>query len=152
MSFNSKILFWLVTIFGVFNLVDLITAMFILPGESNPIFLLTNSKFSLILLKLFVIGIVYYIYFKNKYPSRTWLFSYIYIIIIGILGLGFGIYSNVLGILNPQILASASSLTVVQKTNYYFTIVGLFMILPYTISIITFKIYDVIEKKIKYGK
>ena len=53
--------------------------LFILEGESNPIYLLTNSVLALWLLKLLIVGLVFYVYFYNNYTSRYVLFSYIYI-------------------------------------------------------------------------
>jgi len=147
---NSKILFFLLIIFSFLNLLDVITAMFILPGESNPIYLLTGSSLILWLIKFFFIFMVFYVYFKNEYPSRFFLYSFIYIIVIGIVMISFGVYSNIMGIINPHIVEQASQMTTGQKVSYYGIIVSLFMIIPYIISMVSFKIYDVIESKIKY--
>ena len=150
MKINSKLLFWLVGIFTVMNILDIVTAMFILPGESNPIYLLTHSIALLWILKFVFIGLVLWIYFKNEYPSRFWLFSYIYILVIGNFMIGLGVYSNILGILNPAIVEAGAQLTTAQKVNYYSTLVGFLMVIPYVVSMISFKLYDVIEKHIKY--
>lgn len=152
MNINSKILFVLVSIFGIFNLLDVITAMYILPGESNPIYLLTHSVALLWVLKILFIVLVFWIYFKNEYPSRFWFFSYIYILVIGNLMLGLGIFSNMIGILNPEVVQVASTVSTADKISYYSTIVGFLMVIPYVISMIAFKIYDVTEKKIHYKK
>jgi len=150
MKLNSKLLFWMVVVFGILNLIDVITAMFILPGEANPIYLLTGSHIVLWLVKIFFIGLIFWIYFKNKYPSRFWLFSFIYIIVIGSLMVGLGAASNISGILNPQIVESAAQLTNTQKATYYGQLVGILMVIPYIISMVSFKLYESIEKKISY--
>ena len=152
MKLNSKLLFWFVVAFGILNLLDVITAMFILPGEANPIYLLTQSHIVLWIVKLGFIGLIFSVYFKNEYPSRFWLYSFIYILTIGSVMVGFGIFSNVMGILNPQVLESAAQLTSAQKMSYYGYLVGLFMVIPYIISMVAFKIYDVVESKITYKK
>ena len=152
MKLNSKLLFGVVVFFGIVNLLDVITAMFILPGESNPIYLLTQSYIILWVIKILFVSLILYVYFKNEYPSRFWLYSYIYILIIGSIMIAFGIYSNVLGILNPQIVETAATLSKGQKASYYGQVVGLFMIIPYIISMISFKVYDIVEHKIKYKK
>jgi len=150
MKDNSKLLFGVVISFIIINLLDVITAMFILPGESNPIYIITQSHISLWLVKIIFIFLILFVYFKNEYPSRFWLYSYIYILIIGIIMVGFGVYSNIIGILNPQIVENAARLTSGQKMSYYSQIIGFFMIIPYIISMVAFKIYDIVEDKIKY--
>ncbi len=150
MKINSKLLFVLVIIFSITNLLDVITAMFILPGEANPIYLLTHSIALLWILKVGFMALVLWIYFKNEYPSRFWFFSYIYVLVIGNLMLSLGVYSNVMGILNPAVVEAAAQITTAQKVSYYSTLVGFLMVIPYIISMISFKIYDVTEKKIKY--
>ena len=152
MKLNSKLLFWMVVVFGILNILDVITAMFILPGEANPIYLLTKSHIVLWLMKLFFIGLIFWVYFKNEYPSRFWLFSFVYIVVIGSLMVGFGTYSNIMGILDPTIVESASQLTSTQKVTYYGYLVGFLMALPYAISMVSFKLYEKIETKIKYKK
>jgi hypothetical protein len=126
--------------------------MFILPGESNPIYLLTGSAAVLWIFKIIGIALIFYVYFKNEYPSRTWYFGLVYILTIGILMTGFGVFSNVLGMIQPDIVTTASEITVKEKMNYYSFFIGLFMILPMFISLVAFKIYDYTEEKITYKK
>ncbi len=146
MKLNSKLLFWIVIIFSIVSILDIITAMFILPGESNPIYLLTHSIFVLFILKFLLIGLVGFVYFKNEYPSKIWLYSFIYILIISIIMIGFGVFSNIAGILNPEIVQAAAQTTTSEKITYYGYIVGFFMIIPYCISMVAFKIYEMVEK------
>ena len=150
MKINSKLLFWLVVAFAILNLADGITAMFILPGESNPIYLLTHSMSALWIFKVFYLGVVFWIYFKNEYPSKWWLFNYTYIMIIGCLVIGLGVYSNMVGILNPEVVTAAAQVSTAEKMSYYSTIMSIVLIIPYFISMVAFKAYEKIEKSIKY--
>jgi len=147
---NSKILFFLFLSFIFLNILDYITALFILPGESNILYLLTGSSLSILFIKILIIGVAGYVYFKNEYPSHFWHFSYIYILLIGCLLLSFGIYSNILGILNPHIVEQASQLSTTQKTGYYINILTILFIIPYIISMVAFKLYEITQKKVRY--
>jgi len=138
-------------VFCVVNLADIITAMYILPGEANPIYLLTGSAAALWAFKLAFMGLVLFIYFKNDYPSRFWFFSYIYLLVIGTFMMGVGVFSNVLGILNPATVQAAAEVSATEKMNYYSTLVTVIMAIPYAIAMIAFKIYDVAEKNISYA-
>lgn len=149
-KFNSKIIFFLIIIFLVVNVLDYITALFVESGESNPIYLWTGSFFLVLLFKLFVVFMMFVIYFRNRYETRFWFFNYIYILCIGIFLVSFGVYSNILGILNNNIVQEAGKLTIQEKTHYYFGLITWLFLIPYIISLISFKIYDVCEKKIRY--
>jgi len=102
------------------------------------------------LLKIVIILLCFYIYFRNKYPSKFYYFSFLYMIIIAILLLLFGVYSNIQGIINPQILETASQLSNEQKYSYYKTIILFFMIIPYTIAIMVFKLFEITNNKVKF--
>ncbi len=140
LNINSKILLWIVSIFTILNLGDIITAMFILDGESNPIYLLTGSVLALWLFKLFLVLLTFYVYYKNKYPTKFTLFSFIYVLTIGCLMLMFGITSNVIGMMQPEVVATASTMTTAAKVSYYGYVVTFLMIIPYLISMLSFKI------------
>ncbi len=150
MKLNSKLLFFIILFFIVANILDVVTAMFILPGESNPIYILTQSVAALWLLKAVIVGGVAGIYFYNNYPSKFWYFSFIYIIVLGSVLVTFGVVGNVIGILNPAVVQSAAGLSTTVKVKYYTNIVSLFMLIPYVISMVAFKVYEVTEHKIKY--
>ena len=150
MKINSKLLLGLVIAFAGLNIIDAVTAMFILPGESNPIYLLTHSMTALWVFKLFYVGVIFWVYFKNEYPSKWWLFNYIYVLIIGCFVLGLGAYSNIVGILNPSVVEAASQVSTVAKMQYYSTVISVVLIIPYTIAMMAFKAYEKIENKIKY--
>lgn len=142
-------LFWLMIITIIINTLDFITSTFILDAESNPIFLMTNNIYILLIGKILILSIVYYIYKKNIFPSNIWYYSCISILIIGIFGVGAGVISNVYGILNPEIIEAGSQISTQQKISYYSIITTLIMIIPYLLSILSFYVY---ERSIKYTR
>jgi len=123
-----------------------------LGGESNPIYLLIGSALSLWILKGLIIMLVFWVYFTNYYTTRFWLFTFIYSIIIGTVLTFTGVLSNIIGIMQPTIVSSAQVLTTSAKLTYYSYVVGAIAIMPYFVSVISFKIFDVVESKIRYPK
>ena len=139
---KNKTVFWLLIIFSFANLIDLITAMFILPGESNPVYLLFKSPIALVILKVFLVCFCWFIYSKNNYPSRTWYYTAIYILVVGSCLYFLGAASNIYGMLNPVIIQQSAELSTSVKISYYTDFVLFLAIIPYIISIIAFKLYD----------
>jgi hypothetical protein len=139
---RSKIVLWLLSLFTLFNIIDLITAMFILPGEANPIYLLTGSKSILFILKFVVIGLAWYVYLKRTYPSKVFYFTFIFVLLTGTLLIGTGIASNIYGILNPEVIEAASNVSTSEKVSYYFTLVGFLFFLPYILSLLSYIIHE----------
>ena len=70
--------------------------------------------------------------------------------VIGTLVVSLGAVSNIYGMNNPEQIEEASQLSNAQKMSYYGTLIGITMVIPYIISMIAFKIYDVTEKNIIY--
>ena len=67
---KNPVLFWLTYIFVVFNLIDAFTALFILPGEANPLYLAVGNIWLLMPIKLgFMIPIIYF-YNRNKFTTH----------------------------------------------------------------------------------
>ena len=151
-TMKNKPLFILILIFSVINIIDLITAMFIIPGEANPVYLLFKSPIVLIILKFVLIGLVWAFYKKNEYPSKFWYYTFVYILITGIVLYGFGTFSNIYGMLNPRIIETSAQLTTVQKISYYNTVVLFFAVIPYVLGAMAFKLYSISEKYVKYKK
>lgn len=155
---RSSLLFWILVSFSIINLLDIITATFILPGEANPIFLLTGSLSIVWILKIFVVGTAWAVYYNNKYPSPSFYYTFVYAMIVGSLLISLGVVSNVYGILNTEVIAEAEGVSTGEKVQYYFSMVGFLFFIPYILSIISFKVYDmtsglvVFEKKKKKKK
>jgi|AntAceMinimDraft_17_1070374.scaffolds.fasta_scaffold09956_6 hypothetical protein len=149
---NNKPLFYLILFFSFINLVDLFTSMFILDGESNPLFLLFGTPIVLYILKFALIGMVWIFFKHNEYPSRFWYFTFIYILVIGSLLMTFGAASNIYGMINPQVIESAAELSTPMKLSYYSSFVFYLMILPYFISVLAFKLFISTENNVRYNK
>ena len=149
---KNKPLFYLILFFSFINFVDVVTAMFILDGESNPIFLLFGTPIALWVLKAGLIGAVWVMYKKNTYPSRFWYFTFIYILVIGSLLMCFGAASNIYGILNPSVITSAAELTSTEKLSYYTDFILILALIPYSIALIAFKFFESTEKNVRYKK
>lgn len=139
----------------ILNIIDVVTAYKILPGEANPIYLLTGSYLSIVLAKVFIIGIIiwgYLMCFKtpSKRPSDKVLFIYTVYLVLFILALLFGIYTNV-GATDVQIQTAAdtkAAMSEQQISDYnnsmivmYFKIMFIIMIYPALVGIISFYIW-----------
>jgi hypothetical protein len=144
---KNPIFFWLLIIFTLANIVDSVTALFILPGEANPIFLITGSIWYVILGKIFILAAAWFFYYRNIFPTNIWYFIVIAALTFGSLVVSLGAYSNILGIKNPEIVAAASEMEKSEKINTYFTLSIIFYIIPIALNIVTFILYD---KSYKY--
>ena len=145
-------MFILFLIFLVVNIMDMVTSYYVLPGESNPIVLLTGSISALSIFKiLFVIG-VFVIYIRNMYSSHFNYFGFILIIILGIFLLGLGVYSNIQGMKNPELVDAAASIPEGERQQMYFTFVSILYIIPLVLSLVAFKLYEKSVDKIDIQK
>jgi len=145
----------LITIAIILNIVDVITAYKILPGESNPIYLLTGSYLAIVLAKVFIIGVLIWGYkmcFKtqSKRPLDSALFIYTIYLILFICALSFGIYTNVTA--EPAHIQTISQVKAnmtgeqlqIMNTNttiLYFRIMFTLMVYPALVGIIAFYIW-----------
>lgn len=139
---KNPIIFILLILFTLVNLGDAITSYFILDGESNPIYLLIGSIYIVYIIKLlFVIG-MWLIWWKNIHASHFLYFIFIMILLMVIFTVSIGMYSNIKGILNPQIVEAAKNIPVGEKIQYYKTLMLWIYIIPMSFSLIGFKIYE----------
>jgi len=138
---KNKIFFILIVIFSILNLADLITSFFILPGESNPLFIFVG-KWLIIALKVVLIFILIWIYNNNVFNTQFTYFNLLTILTLGCFLLCIGIYSNIMGILNPAILEYAASMSNTEKIKSYGIMVFIFGCLPFIINLITFKLWE----------
>lgn len=129
-------------LFSILNIIDGITALFILPGETNPIYLLTGSIWVLIGYKILLIFLVWWVYYKQEFPNNFTYFITILILVFGCLGFGLGIYSNVYGMMHHEVVTYSAELSTGQKLTQYSTMVGIFLLLPMIFNLISFWIYD----------
>ena len=149
---RNPVLFVLVAIFVLLNLVDIITAMYILPGEANPLFLLTGSLLPVFVGKLFVMGLAIWIYKQNKFPTNFQYFMILSFLTLGALLLTLGAASNIYGMFNPQIVAESAKISVEQKRTYYWQLISFLYIIPLILNLSIFKMYEKSVKKVLIKK
>lgn len=145
---RNPIFFAVIMLFTILNVIDGITALFILPGETNPIFLLTGSIWVLLIYKVFVTWLVWWVYNKQEFPNNFTYFLTTLILVFGCLGLGLGIYSNVYGMMHEEAVRFSATQTTGQKLGQYSIMVTVFMILPMIFNLITFWVYDKTKDKV----
>jgi hypothetical protein len=152
MKIKNPILFAIIGVFCILTILDIVTSYFIIPGETNPIYLLTGSMIFLFIFKLgLVIGAVS-IYKYNTYTSNFIYYLFLIILVLGNILMLFAVIGNIIGILNPIHIETASTLTKTQKTQAYISFIGLIYLVPLLFSIFTFKLYEWSVKTIKYEK
>ena len=129
-------------IFLIFNIIDIVTSFFILPGETNVIFILTNNIYLLTIFKILIVCGAFWIYYKNEYPTHFSRFMFISILVLANLGLILACYGNIQGILNPEVVQLGAELSQGQKTQAYFSLMTFIYVLPLLFSLLSFKIYE----------
>jgi len=60
----------------------------------------------------------------------------------GIVGLSLGVFSNIIGMLRPEVIAVASQYTVEQKVKAYSQMMIFFVLLPAMFTLFCFKLYE----------
>ena len=146
---RNPILFFITVAFILVNLVDAITAFFILPGESNPLFILTGSLLIPIILKGLFIWFAIFIYRRNIFPSNFMYYSWMMILILSTLMIGFAASGNIKGIMNPELIEDVKDIPDDVKVKYYVKAVSIMYYIPLLLSILSFWFYD---KSLKYVK
>ena len=139
---RKPILFWLTLIIVLVSLADILTAKNILIGEANPFFVWLGNYWILFAFKMMLVGMIVFVYFKWTTTSEIFHFAYILCLVLGILITGLGVYSNILGILNPSALAEAGSISSRQKIVEYVKFASFFYYLPLILSLVSFKLYE----------
>lgn len=142
MKLKNPIMFILFLIFLIINIVDIFTAYYIMPGESNPIVLLTGSMSVLAVFKVLFIMAIWFLYKRNIYSSHFNYFGFILVITLGIFVIGLGAYSNIIGMNNPELVEEAAAIPPEERQKMYFTMVSVIYIIPIVLSLIAFKLYE----------
>jgi phosphoglycerol transferase MdoB-like AlkP superfamily enzyme len=149
---KKNALFYLVILFVLLNICDLITTLFTLPGESNPIYLLTNSLITIVVLKILIIVAVCWMFYHNKFKNTQWYFLFISVLVYGTLALFLAQLINISAINHPVVIKQASEATVTQKVSGYATFMGVIYLFPIIFSYICFLIYDLTFKDVEFMK
>lgn len=147
---KNPTLFYLFLIFLLVNILDGITAFFIVKGESNPLFLFSGSMWILLLVKCGYLILVWWIYNKNVYPSHFFYFMMMLVMLMGTFVFSLGLYNNIRGILNPSIIATGLSSG--EKLQVYTSFITAIYIVPFGLSLLGFKLYEWSLKDIKIEK
>ena len=134
---KNRILLILFLIFVLINVVDIVTAFFIVSGEANPIFTLGGMN-PLLIYKIVFLLFVFLVYKRNIYPSNFWYYLFVLTLVLGTLFVGLGAYSNSYGIAKPELVEAASKIPVEVRTMEYFKIAGVVYALPMIFSLIAF--------------
>ncbi len=153
-------MFVLLILFAILNVADTITALFVLPGEGNPIYLLTHNIYIVILLKVLMIVILCFYYKRNIFPSHTWYYNTILVLLFANLLLGMAIYSNVQGMIlmheHPEIIDALNAIPDDVKlelfTKDYINFVSVFYFFPVGFSVLAFSLYRWSLRRIKIDK
>jgi uncharacterized membrane protein len=138
----NKIMLRVFIIFFLINLADLITSYFILGGEANPLYLMFGSVWPLYILKIAVTLGAFIIIRKNEYGTHFSLYMMIVFMLYGIVILGFGVFNNMQGILNPSIIEVAKTIPNEVKIKAYTNMVILLYYIPAGITLLSFKVYE----------
>jgi len=149
---KNNVFFYLFLIFLIVNIADIITATFILKGESNPIFLLTGSFWVTIMIKCLVVYAIWWFMYRGIYTSHFYYFMFIMILLLGSLVVGLGVYSNILGMIQPEVLQTASEMTTAEKVEGYTIMISVIYIFPMVLCLIGFKLYDISFNKVMFSK
>jgi hypothetical protein len=139
---RNKVLTILFFIFLIVNVLDIVTTFYILPGEMNPIYLLTNSLLILIVFKLGVIFAVFLFYKRNTFPSHFIYYMFLLLLVLGSLITCFAVINNIYAINNPASVIDASQVSAKEKVQVYSTIVFIMYGLPMMFALLTFKLYE----------
>jgi len=151
---KQNTLFYLVGLFVILNIMDIITTLYILPGESNPIYQLTKSIWIMMLFKVGVMLAVCWIFYRNKYTAHRTYFLFIALLLYGSVALLIAQIINIYAIMHPLVLAAAAATSVASKTESYYWFMSIIYFMPLIFSYVCFIIYETSVKdvQIKKGK
>lgn len=142
MVIKNKPLFYLIIVFILLNIVDMITTMFILEGESNPIFHMLGSIWPVFILKLVVIGVIIVFYRRAIFTGKGQYYLFITTLVYSVVALGIAQINNIHAILNPVVLATAAAVPTETKVAGYIAFMNIVYLLPILFSWVSFMIYD----------
>jgi len=139
---RNPTLFIIVLIFGILNIIDIFTALFILPGEANPLFIMTGSMLPVFIGKILIVVLAIWIYKQNKFPSNFQYFMILSFLVLGSLLLTLGVGSNIYGMINTDMITEAAKISNAEKLSYYWQISFLFYFIPLGFNLLVFKLYE----------
>lgn len=150
MKLKNPFLFFIILIFCIMNLLDIVTSYFIVAGEANPIYLLTGSLNLLSAFKIGILLIAIFVYRSNTFKSHMSYFMLISILVMSILMFGLAVFGNFYGMNDPAVVQAASQIAPKERVQNYFMFVGIIYVLPYGLSVLSFWIYDKSKKYVNW--
>ena len=139
---KNPVTFFLFLAFALANVLDAITAMFIAPGESNPIYLIFGNFWILMIIKFGFVYVMYYYTKRNIFPSNFMYYLTIMILVLGGLLMSMGVWSNIYGMMHPEVIDAAAQMSAGEKARGYGLMITVIYIIPALFNIIMFKLYD----------
>lgn len=152
MKIENRTTFFIFLFFALINVLDIITALFIAPGEANPLFLIMGNFYVLFILKIAVVWSIGYYVIRNIFPTNFMYYTIIMIMVTGSIVISLGVASNIYGITNPDVLEESSKATPAEKAQAYSLFITVIYIIPVLFNLFTFWLYDRSLKKAKINK
>ncbi len=122
---KNPIFFILILIFVLVNVGDIITMYFILPGEANPIYLITKNINYVTGFKILVLFAIIVFYRRGVYPTNFTYFMLLTIIVLSILVVSLAVIGNVYGMRNPKVVEAAQKMPASEKAKGFFSFVSI---------------------------
>lgn len=140
---KNNTLFWLLIIFTILNIVDSITTLFILDGESNPLYHLFGQSLYVVLIIKFLIVLMFWYWYKiNKYDTHFAYFMMLAILVYGCVALLVAQVVNIYGIMNPTLLEESKDIPTDVKVESYFKYMSIIYMFPLIFSLVVFWLYQ----------
>jgi len=149
---KNPIIFFLFYVFAFVNVLDIFTAFFIEAGETNPLYLLIGNFWILIILKIGIVLFLGYIVKRNIYPSNFMYYMIMMLLVLGTLLISIGVWSNIYGMLNPEVIAQGAAMSSKEKIQGYTLFVSVIYIIPAIFNLLSFWLYDKSVKKARIDK
>ena len=149
---KNTVVKWLLIVFTIANLVDIVTALFSRSAEANPLFLLTGSFIPLFIGKIIVVGGVWWLSTRKEFPSYFIYHFFISVMLLGNLLMILGAMSNIYGILHPSLVEASGSLSTSEKLNGYMWFAMMIYMIPLIFSSVSFKLFEISKKYVKVRK
>jgi len=152
MKLKNPIVFWLLIVFTAGNLLDSFTTFFVLPGEANPIYLMTGSVWVLIVFKMLLTISLWWFYFKAKFKTHFQYYNLILVLVMSATVLLFASISNIFNLLTvaPEVIAQQAAVSAGTKIKYYTYITSLIYLMPYAMSLLSFYLYEKSKHNVRF--
>jgi hypothetical protein len=142
MRIENKTILVLMVIFTLLNICDVVTTIFIIEGEANPIVNWIGNMWVMVLFKFLLVAFLWLYVLRNLYPTNMSYFMIIAILIYGSLALTLAQVVNIHAMMNPEVLAQAAATPVKERTQSYMIVMNLVYLIPILITILTFWLYE----------